>query len=1082
MKQLSESGLTVLERRYLKRDDMGNVIETPEELFMRVATVVASAESHYPSNLKNPVEYWTNQFFDIISSLDFLPNSPTLMNAGLPLGQLSACFVLPIEDSIDDIFNRVRDTAIIHKTGGGTGFSFSRIRPDGSMVSTTKGSASGPLSFMHAFDAATGTIAQGGKRRGANMGMLRVDHPDIMEFITVKNDLKQLNNFNISVAITEEFMHALHNHTTYDLVDPHSKQVTGQLEASMVWNTIVESAWKTGEPGIIFIDRVNESNHLKPLYGEIEATNPCLAGDTPITIRLEDGTVKEQCIETLEDQDVEVWNGYEWSKTTVRCTGKKLPLMTILFSNGRFIRCTRYHKFLMCTGQRKEAKNLFVGDVLAPWNLPDGGGESVYITNIINDDAMADKVYCLNEPIRHAFMANGVVVGNCGEQPLLPWEACNLGSINLANFVTNPDGPVYSRTVDYARLTEVVKIAVRFLDDVIDVNKYPLPQIRDMCNATRKIGLGVMGFADMLHMLQIPYDSEQALNLANSIMGLIQEVGHATSRELAGVRKAYPAYYELREMYDTGAIKDEPKMERNAAITTIAPTGSISAIAGVSSGIEPLFANVFYKHVMDGDNLPVVNEHLMHDMHTAGVWSPELEEKIKNSASIADFEEIPEYIRRVYVCSHDISPTAHVQMQATFQKHVDNAISKTVNFNESATQDDIRSTYELAYQLGCKGITVYRNNCRQNQVLNIGTVDKPQNIKVVPDGGIAPEMAKVILDAIAANWDGLRNEVMDLYETSQDFYTTLGDIASSDECMHLLISNRLTPAEIAHLLAIKEPKLMELLMQEAEFNLRNSKDTWNFAVRKDTSDEEFVDFMRKAVQYMRPDLTMKMFEGIPEKTCFCGTGECKCEQTNPAPGIRMRPESLEGYTKCVKINCGKLYVTVNHDDLHQLFEVFTTNGKGGGCPAQSEAVCRLASLALRSGVAVEDIVRQLRGIKCTACLKNPDVHVLSCPDAIGRELESEQKRLLEIPDDSFTDGDATLKFTINIPEPHPIKPEVMGPPELHYVESMRMYKGDKKTHDEITVDGQDICPSCGAKMHHEGGCVSCNKCGYSNCG
>lgn len=942
MKQLSESGLTVLERRYLKRDDAGNIIETPEELFMRVATVVASAENYYPSGLKNPADYWRKYFFDIISSLDFLPNSPTLMNAGLPLGQLSACFVLPIEDSIDDIFNRVRDTAIIHKTGGGTGFSFSRIRPDGAMVSTTKGSASGPLSFMHAFDAATGTIAQGGKRRGANMGMLRVDHPDIMKFITVKNDLKQLNNFNISVAITEEFMRALHNNSTYNLVDPHSKRITGQLEASMVWNTIVESAWKTGEPGIIFIDRVNESNHLKPLYGEIEATNPC------------------------------------------------------------------------------------------------------------------------------------------GEQPLLPWEACNLGSINLANFVTNPDGPAHSRTVDYARLTEVVKIAVRFLDDVIDVNKYPLPQIREMCDATRKIGLGVMGFADMLHMLQIPYDSEQALNLANSIMGLIQEVGHAASRELAGVRKAYPAYYKLREMYDTGVIQDEPKMERNAAITTIAPTGSISAIAGVSSGIEPLFANVFYKHVMDGDNLPVVNEHLMCDLRTAGIWSPELEEKIKNSASIADFEEIPEYIRRVYVCSHDISPTAHVQMQATFQKHVDNAISKTVNFNENATQDDIRSTYELAYQLGCKGITVYRNNCRQNQVLNIGTADKLQDITVVPDGGIAPEMAKAILDAIAVNWNGLRNEVMDLYATSQDFYTTIGDIASSDEYTHLIINNQRTPEEIAHMLAIKEPRLMELLEKEAEFNLRDSKTTWNFTVRKDVSDEEFVDFMRKAVQRMRPDLTMQMFEGIPEKSCSCCTGEC--DQTNAVPSIRMRPEFLEGYTKCVKINCGKLYVTVNHDDLHQLFEVFTTNGKGGGCPAQSEAVCRLASLALRSGVAVEDIVRQLRGIKCTACLKNPDVHVLSCPDAIGRELESEQKRLLAVPDDSPVGDDATLKFTINIPEPHYVKPEVMGPPELYYVESMQMYKGDKKVHDEIMIDGQDICPSCGAKMQHEGGCVSCNKCGYSNCG
>lgn len=1338
MKEISKTGLQVLNRRYLKKDDTGAVIERPSDMFYRVAAAVAAAEEKYiPAAHANPlstIQYWRDEFYKMMSNLDFLPNSPTLMNAGRPLGQLSACFVLPIEDTMEGIFGTLRDAALIHKSGGGTGFSFSRIRQAGARVSTTNGQASGPLSFMEAYNSATGTVAQGGcfvgetkvmtdhgpvqikdltagtmvlsmdhagniiytsctdpfltkrdvsvisvaigeddtvictpdhpfmvdykkgdngggefiykkaielkpgdtvishlylvdkpdakkravspyntpaniithyrvravtmqhatrdvwnveipdthnyavctsygdnndtehdvyfctfvsnTRRGANMGLLRVDHPDIVDFIKVKEDLTKLTNFNLSVGITAKFMEALKNHTTYDLVDPHTGEVVSSIDANEVWDMIIHSAWKCGEPGIIFLDRINESNFLKPLYGEIEGTNPCVVGTTPITIRLPDGTITERIIESLVDQEVEVWNGREWSKATPRVTGTNQPVMTIAFSNGRWIRCTPYHKFIMATGKRENAEALKVGDVLAPWKLPecpdDETGESVYVDMVSPVAYVADKVYCLTETKRHAFMANGVVVGNCGEQPLLPYEACNLGSINLANFVLNEEGPVSTRTVDYTRLNLVVRTAVRFLDDVIDVNNYPMPQIREMCLSTRKIGLGVMGFADMLHKLGIPYNSEEGFDLARSVMQLIQETSHQESYRLATERGAYPAYDKLVMLQrEKGDSEEIPAIyRRNAMVTTIAPTGSISAIAGVSSGIEPLFANVFYKNVMDNDYLPVVNLELMKCLQEAGVLTPELEEKIKNSPTIAHMEEIPEHIRRVFVCAHDISPEAHIKMQSVFQKYTDNAISKTVNFNEDATEDDIRAVYEMAYAFGCKGVTVYRNNCRANQVLNLGTVENKDAkdaaaetpneytqlsydlIKKVVELIIGPDTTylKALIDdlgsvAIGNFLRGLTNDqhsvvdhlivpkgarIVDIVELIRFVYPEVIQYIETNAAPNHseVVSIRKVVTEAIGIVAAN-PNMCKILassdsdkalVKDAYGNLGMALDGMtpgDRQVQRDSISQEHLhpdliyraicefadkdDPIHKQPMPINDAVLQELHERLHEhdtRGVLAPTYPATALDSETAVAPIVRPEALDGRTKCVKINCGKLYVTTNHDQSGKPFEVFTTNGKGGGCPAQSEAVCRLASLLLRCGVDVKTISRQLRGIKCTACLKNPDIHVLSCPDAIGRELEAEYERIaLRVDDARIAEIEAALakEREMVIHAPVEVKTSALaGPPEMHH--------GSEKVHDELHVDGRAVCPQCGAEMLHEGGCMNCIKCGYSNCG
>ncbi|MFY9563950.1 MAG: vitamin B12-dependent ribonucleotide reductase, partial [Limnochordia bacterium] len=661
--QLSENARTVLERRYLKRKD-GRVIETPEDMLRRVAANIAEVEGQWdPSKIQEMEE----KFFNIMDNCEFMPNSPTLMNAGRELQQLSACFVLPIEDSMESIFGSLRDAALIQKSGGGTGFSFSRIRPQNDRVKTTGGVASGPVSFLKCYNAATEAVKQGGTRRGANMGILRVDHPDILDFIRCKADNREITNFNISVGITEAFMEAVEADQDYPLINPRSEEEVGRLKARDVFNLIVEMAWRNGEPGIVFLDRINRANPT-PHVGVIEATNPC------------------------------------------------------------------------------------------------------------------------------------------GEQPLLPYESCNLGSINVARFAVQTDA---GWTVDWDRLEEVVHIAVRFLDNVIDANRYPLEEIEKMTKANRKIGLGVMGFADLLIRLGIPYDSEQGVEFARELMRFIQNTARAQSAKLAEERGPFPNY--KGSVYEQQGI-----VLRNATVTTIAPTGTISIIAGCSSGIEPLFALAFTRNVLDNTKLVEVNPVFEQVMREHGLYSPELMELVAKTGSAANLEQIPLEIRRVLVTAHDIAPKWHIAMQAAFQEFTDNAVSKTVNFPNDATPEQIEEVYRLAYKLGCKGVTVYRSGSREAEVLTVGSDKSASDTPRTSPGGARP---------------------------------------------------------------------------------------------------------------------------------------------------RKRPAITRGQTERVKTGCGTLYVTVNEDD-EGVCEVFTTIGKAGGCSAAfSEATARMISLALRSGVELEQIVRQLRGIR-----------------------------------------------------------------------------------------------------------------------
>ena len=568
---ISENAKAVLERRYLARDEQGQPTETVDGLFRRVANAVAEGDRRFDS--KADVVATAKEFYELMVSLDFLPNSPTLMNAGRPLGQLSACFVLPVADSMEDIFDAIKNAALIHKSGGGTGFSFSRLRPKGSTVNSTGGVASGPISFMKVFNAATEAVKQGGTRRGANMGILRVDHPDIMDFITCKNDTSEITNFNISVGITEAFMEAVSADGMYDLVDPATGRVMGQLKAREVFDTIVTSAWQTGEPGIIFLDRLNRDNAV-PSQGEIESTNPC------------------------------------------------------------------------------------------------------------------------------------------GEQPLLPYESCNLGSINLVNHITKT---VAGWVLDRAKLEKTIRTAVHFLDNVIEVNQYPLPEIDKMTRSTRKIGLGVMGFADMLLYMGVPYNSEEGVALAQEIMDTINTIGHQESEKLAESRGAFP-------LFDQSIYKDG-KPIRNATVTTIAPTGTLSIIAGVSSGVEPVFAYAYIRNVMDNTHLIETNQILKDKLAERGLFSDALMREIVEKGTLAHVPGVPEDIRRVFVCAHDVSPIWHVKMQAAFQRYTDNAVSKTVNFPNSATKEEVAEVYRLAFTLGCKGTTIYRDGSRNEQVLNIGKVN-----------------------------------------------------------------------------------------------------------------------------------------------------------------------------------------------------------------------------------------------------------------------------------------------------------------------------------------------------------------------
>jgi len=836
---LTENALKVLQKRYLAKDENGNIIETVEDMFRRVARHVAQADKIYSPDAD--VEAVEEEFYNLMVNLEFMPNSPTLMNAGRPLGQLSACFVLPVPDSMEGIFDAVKHAALIHKSGGGTGFSFSRLRPKGSAVKSTGGVASGPVSFMKVFNAATEAVKQGGTRRGANMGILRVDHPDILEFIDCKKNNSDITNFNISVGITEAFMQAVERGEDYDLIDPRTGKPAGKLNAREVFDKIVENAWHNGEPGIVFLDRLNRDNVLIEL-GEIESTNPC------------------------------------------------------------------------------------------------------------------------------------------GEQPLLPYESCNLGSINLSRMVEEVDGKY---VINYDKLGRVVDLAVHFLDNVIDVNKYPLPQIEEMTKGSRKIGLGVMGFADMLFKLGIPYNSDEAVELARQVMKFIQERSKEMSAHLAEVRGPFP-------FFEKSTLRHKGRKLRNATTTTIAPTGTISIICGTTSGIEPLFAISFVRNVMDNDELVEVHPYFKEVAIKRGFYSDELMRKIAARGSIQGMEEIPEDVRRVFVTAHDVSPEYHVRMQAAFQEYTDNAVSKTVNFPNSATVEDVRKVYWLAYELGCKGVTIYRDGSREGQVLSVKPKEEPK----------------------------------------------AGDKPSEDKA----------------------------ILTEDKSKVIDKED------RKEKSGS----------------LTEKIYSRMKEQT------ESKQPRITPRP----RPDVTMGFTEKVRIGCGNLYITVNYDD-QGICEVFTNLGRAGGCPSQSEATSRLISIALRSGMDVDTIIEQLKGIRCHSTLRQKGLKVLSCPDAIGRVLEKVVKlRLnnhLEADDLDIGSSDmvdkhgclancslCSLKDVCNNPYrenggiPLSDKDLSANPPA-------NASENAPGIDDPLKGKGQK-CPECGATMEHDGGCVVCRSCGYSRCG
>ncbi len=620
---LTDNAKRVLKKRYLKKNSQGQTIETPEQMFKRVAHHIAMAEKLYGN--ASQMEKVEETFYRMMTEFKFLPNSPTLMNAGRRLGQLAACFVLPVEDSMEGIFDALKNAALIHKSGGGTGFSFSHLRPKDSRVGTTGGVASGPISFMRIFNTATEQVKQGGTRRGANMGILNVDHPDIMEFIHCKKHNQDLNNFNLSVAVTDPFMEAVKHKSHYDLIDPRDNRKVGELNAMDVYQALVIQAWENGDPGIIFIDRINMDNPL-PSLGPIESTNPC------------------------------------------------------------------------------------------------------------------------------------------GEQPLLPMEACNLGSINLAKYVIENE---LEPAIDYEGLKDIVWWSVRFLDNTIDMSKYPLMDIDTMVKNNRKIGLGVMGFADMLYQLKVPYNSEKALEIGEEVMQFIQKESHEASKQIAEERGVFPNFE--RSIYK----EREGATYRNATTTTIAPTGTLSIIANCSSGIEPLFALSFVRRVMDNDELMEVNPFFERAVKERGFYSRDLMDIVAKKGSIQDIKEIPEDIRAIFVTAHDVTPEWHIRMQAAFQKYTDNAVSKTVNLPKDATPDDVMKVYNLAYELGCKGVTIYRDGSRENQVLSFDNTTK-KGLHSIADVKDRPETLEGFTTKIVTGMGNLYVTVTEYEGEPFEVFATIG--------------------------------------------------------------------------------------------------------------------------------------------------------------------------------------------------------------------------------------------------------------------------------------------------------------------
>ena len=602
--RISPNALRVLQKRYLAKDETGKVIETPEEMFRRVAVNMAQADGFYGA-MPDEIRKTEEEFYALMARLDFLPNSPTLMNAGRPLQQLAACFVLPVEDSIGGIYDTLKHQALIHQTGGGTGFSFSRLRPKDDMVRSTGGVASGPVSFMKVYNQSTEHIKQGGTRRGANMGILRVDHPDILEFITCKTDTKEVTNFNISIAVTDAFLSAALKGEMYDLVSPRNGKAVRQLNAREVLATIAEAAWRNGEPGLFFIDQANRTNPT-PHYAMIEATNPC------------------------------------------------------------------------------------------------------------------------------------------GEQPLLPYESCNLGSINVeTHLVQTGDGRC---EIDWAHMERSIRTSVHFLDNVIDMNKYPIAEIEKCTKDNRKIGLGLMGFARSLFRLGIQYDSEAGVEMGARVMQFISEIGYDESIRMAEQRGVYPSW--------KGSLHEaRGQRVRNSYVTTVAPTGTISMIADTSGGCEPEFSLIWFKNVMDGEHLPYVLDHFIETAKREGFWKDGLMDRIMaNHGSARGLAEVPARWQEVFTTAHDVAPEWHVRMQAAFQKHTDSGVSKTINMPDHATVDDVMAAYLMAYELGCKGITVYRDGSREGQVMNVGvsTKGKKESPAAVPEPASPHPAADKVMEQLAA--------------------------------------------------------------------------------------------------------------------------------------------------------------------------------------------------------------------------------------------------------------------------------------------------------------------------------------------
>jgi len=822
---LSPNAITVLEKRYLVKDESGKPVERGEDLFWRVARTIAEPDRRYGAS-EGAVETLAEAFYGIMADRLFMPNSPTLMNAGRPLGQLSACFVLPVDDALSNgrsgIYDTLRAMALVHQSGGGTGFSFSRLRPKNAIVRSTMGVASGPVSFMSLYDASTDVVKQGGTRRGANMGILRVDHPDIMDFITCKDDITKITNFNISVAVTDAFMAAVEADSDYDLIHPRSGAIVGQLKAREVWNRIIHGAWRTGEPGVFFIDRANQYNPV-PALGSYEATNPC------------------------------------------------------------------------------------------------------------------------------------------GEQPLLPYDVCNLGSINLGAFVK--DG-----SIDWNHLRQVVHLTTHFLENVIDANQYPLPEITELAHRIRRIGLGVMGLADVFIRTGVPYDSDEAVDLGRKLQKFVDDEAKVESERLAGIRGPFPEWERSIWGPDASCARDargnriRPMMKlRNCNVTTVAPTGTISIIASCSSGIEPLFAVAFMRN-QAGVLMPDVNEDFVAIAREEGWYSEALMKKIAEAGHI-NFDEVPARWQRVFVTANHIKPEWHIRMQAAFQEYNDSAISKTCNFAHDATEEYVEEIYRLAYRLGCKGVTVYRDGSRDMQVLSTGSTARKVQEQATTSG------------AAEARSDLAQMSHASAREAAADMHGALAEIQADNERLRRIVH--------------------EL---EAENLNRRQK--------------------------------------------------------------RSRPEMLRGTTRRLETPLGTLYVTVTEDDKGQPFEVFMSLGKAGGAlMADVEAVGRLISLALRSGIPMKEIHRQLRGISSDRVIGLGPNKVLSVPDAVGIAIERWMNDKQGIQQELLAGGD------VAVPQ-----------------EVLMSQGGEQLVMGGMQQTLSGACPDCGSQLEYAEGCVKCHVCGFSECG